>query len=228
MVLEKTMNHEYNQEKEKNEYRYIYPSWLDSVAQGLTKGAVKYPGQTWKKIPADEHLARAMRHINLYRMGDRNENHLTNASMRLMMAFYMAEREDFTSKGETVHDIVKTLPNGAEVHRYRNKNGAEISAIYSIDAHGRKDFYMSCCREGEESLVKKYLQDIAEEKNKIRSRVVVRELQKGIELHRYYRENDAYSAVVIVSGKKPIEICACKIDDEKEMLKDMGYNDAND
>ena len=84
---ESAVNELYPQDTEDNEYRYISPFWLDAMAEGLTKGAVKHPGETWRKIPPDEHLARAMRHINLYRMGDRSEPHLVNASMRLMMAF---------------------------------------------------------------------------------------------------------------------------------------------
>lgn len=78
---------EYPQDQESNEYRYISPAWLDAIAGGLTTGAVKHPGETWRQIPAGEHLARALRHINLYRMGDRSEPHIVNASMRLMMAF---------------------------------------------------------------------------------------------------------------------------------------------
>jgi len=77
----------YPQDSEPNEYRYISPVWMDELARGLTAGAVKHPGETWKTIPAEEHLARAMRHINLYRGGDRSEPHIINASMRLMMAF---------------------------------------------------------------------------------------------------------------------------------------------
>lgn len=77
----------YPQDSEPNEYRYISPVWMDELARGLTAGAVKHPGETWKTIPAEEHLARAMRHINLYRAGDRSEPHLVNASMRMMMAF---------------------------------------------------------------------------------------------------------------------------------------------
>ena len=76
---------EFPQETENNEYRYISPAWLDAIAEGLTNGQRKYPGETWRQIPSAEHLARAMRHINLYRMGDRTEPHIINASMRLMM-----------------------------------------------------------------------------------------------------------------------------------------------
>ena len=76
----------YPQSAESNEYRYIDFEWLDEVATGLTAGAEKHPGETWRDIPADEHAARAMRHLSLYRLGDRSENHLVNASMRCMMA----------------------------------------------------------------------------------------------------------------------------------------------
>ena len=33
------------------------------------------------------HAARAMRHLNLYRAGDRKDTHLINAAMRCMMAY---------------------------------------------------------------------------------------------------------------------------------------------
>ena len=84
----------YPQDEEKNEYRYISPSWLDEIARGLTAGAEKHPGETWRIIPSDEHLSRAMRHINVYRMGDRTEPHIINASMRLMMAFCTTRNEE--------------------------------------------------------------------------------------------------------------------------------------
>nr|DAS84414.1 MAG TPA: hypothetical protein [Caudoviricetes sp.] len=84
----------YPQDEEQNEYRYISPSWVDAIACGLTAGAKKHPGETWKTIPPDEHLSRAMRHINLYRMGDRTEPHIINASMRLMMAFCTTRNEE--------------------------------------------------------------------------------------------------------------------------------------
>ena len=82
---------EFPQDAENNEYRYICPDWLNEIAIGLTAGAIKYPGETWRGIPCDEHLARALRHINLYRLGDRSENHLINAAMRIMMAFVTQE-----------------------------------------------------------------------------------------------------------------------------------------
>ena len=82
---------EYPQDQEENEYRFIDAEWLDRVAAGLTAGAKKHPGETWKSIPAEEHAARAIRHLNMYRKGDRSEDHLINASMRVMMASVLDE-----------------------------------------------------------------------------------------------------------------------------------------
>ena len=82
------------QDEEENEYRYLVPGWINEIAIGLTKGNKKHPGATWRRIPPEEHLFRAMRHINLYLMGDRNEPHLINASMRLMMAFATSQEGD--------------------------------------------------------------------------------------------------------------------------------------
>lgn len=84
------------QDVEKNEYRYIAPAWLDAVARGLTEGAIKHPGETWRTIPSSEHAARALRHLNMYLMGDRSEDHLINASMRCMMAAETAETVEST------------------------------------------------------------------------------------------------------------------------------------
>jgi hypothetical protein len=84
----------YPQDQESNEYRYISPDWLNEIAIGLTKGAVKHPGETWRTIPSEEHAARAIRHLNMYLMGDRSEPHLVNASMRVMMAFATQREEE--------------------------------------------------------------------------------------------------------------------------------------
>ena len=77
----------YPQDTEEDEYRYIDADWLEAVARGLTAGAEKHPGETWRQIPPEEHAARAMRHLNLYRAGDRKDTHLINAAMRCMMAY---------------------------------------------------------------------------------------------------------------------------------------------
>lgn len=76
----------YPQDTEKNEYRYLDFARLDEMARGLTAGAAKHPGETWRQIPTEEHAARAVRHLSMYLTGDTSEPHLVNASMRCMMA----------------------------------------------------------------------------------------------------------------------------------------------
>ena len=78
---------QYPQAQENNEFRYLSPAWLDEIAKGLTAGQEKYPGETWRKIPAREHAWRAVRHLILYLKGDTQDTHLINASMRCMMAY---------------------------------------------------------------------------------------------------------------------------------------------
>ncbi|MFC2336031.1 MAG: dATP/dGTP diphosphohydrolase domain-containing protein, partial [Selenomonas noxia] len=70
----------YPQSAEPNEYRYIDFEWLDEIAEGLTAGAEKHPGETWREIPAKEHAARAARHLSMWLAGDRDDTHLINAS----------------------------------------------------------------------------------------------------------------------------------------------------
>ena len=88
----------YPQDEEKNEYRYIDCGWLDEVATGLTAGAKKHPGETWRNIPAEEHAARALRHLAMWLAGDRSDSHIINASMRCMMARTMEREEPEISK----------------------------------------------------------------------------------------------------------------------------------
>lgn len=78
---------DYPQAHENNEYRYLSPAWLDDIAKGLTAGQEKYPGETWRGIPAREHAWRAVRHLMLYLKGDTQDTHIINASMRCMMLF---------------------------------------------------------------------------------------------------------------------------------------------
>lgn len=84
----------YPQSAERNEYRYIDFAWLDEIAEGLTAGAEKHPGETWRSIPAEEHAARALRHLSMWLAGDRSDSHIINASMRCMMARAMEHKMD--------------------------------------------------------------------------------------------------------------------------------------
>lgn len=76
----------YVQTEESDEFRYFNPLWLKELAKGLTEGAKKYPNETWKNIPAKEHVFRAMRHLNEFQINNSIED-LIHASMRCMLAF---------------------------------------------------------------------------------------------------------------------------------------------
>lgn len=82
---------DFPQDSEPNEYRYLSPDWLNEIAKGLTAGAKKHPGETWRKIPPKEHAWRAIRHLTMFLMDDDSESHLINASMRVMMAYETEE-----------------------------------------------------------------------------------------------------------------------------------------
>ena len=86
-IMRENFPDDYPQSHEPNEYRYLSPAWLDEIAKGLTAGQEKYPGETWRQIPAKEHAWRAVRHLMLYLKGDKADTHLINAAMRTMMAF---------------------------------------------------------------------------------------------------------------------------------------------
>lgn len=133
------MAEKYPQDEEKNEYRYIDFAWLDEIAMGLTAGAKKHPGETWREIPAREHVARAIRHLSMHQTGDSSEPHLINASMRCMMAFAtatgratMAERTEKNAPQVTVTaEEMAMLTGGAEEseakHKYCSEECREVA-----------------------------------------------------------------------------------------------------
>lgn len=106
----------YPQSAETNEYRYIDFEWLDEIAEGLTEGAEKHPGETWRDIPAKEHAARALRHLSMWLAGDREDTHLINASMRCMMARAM-ERDELEQVKRKIDDLTRWLDNLPRVRR---------------------------------------------------------------------------------------------------------------
>ncbi|UZD42786.1 dATP/dGTP diphosphohydrolase domain-containing protein [Selenomonas sputigena] len=99
----------YPQDTEQNEYRYLDFAWLDEMAKGLTAGAEKHPGETWRQIPTEEHAARAIRHLSMHLTGDTSEPHLVNASMRCMMAYATAAGAAETQEVQNERDKCEIL-----------------------------------------------------------------------------------------------------------------------
>jgi hypothetical protein len=152
-------NVKYPQDEEKNEYRYLDFAWLDEIAMGLTAGAKKHPGETWREIPAREHVARAIRHLSMHQTGDSSEPHLINASMRCMMAFAMAtgratmaERTDRDAPQVTVTaEEMAMLTGGVEESEAKHKleNVERVCAVCGktyMGYSGRSKYCSDDCR----------------------------------------------------------------------------------
>ena len=92
--MEAIANNQYPQDEEEDEFRYLSPTWLNEIARGLTAGAKRHPDETWRTIPAKEHAWRAVRHLIKYLQGDKQDNHLIHAAMRVMMAFETDKAEN--------------------------------------------------------------------------------------------------------------------------------------
>ena len=155
-------NAKYPQDEEKNEYRYIDFAWLDEIAMGLTAGAKKHPGETWREIPAREHVARAIRHLSMHQTGDASEPHLINASMRCMMAFAtatgratMAERTEKAAPQVAITaEEMAMLTGGTEARGERKaKLVKKVCAVcgksFETDCGARKYCSHECRKEAE-------------------------------------------------------------------------------
>lgn len=154
------MAEKYPQDEEKNEYRYIDFAWLDEIAMGLTAGAKKHPGETWREIPAREHVARAIRHLSMHQTGDASEPHLINASMRCMMAFAtatgratMAERTEKNAPQVSITaEEMAMLTGGTEESeaKHKLKNVERVCAVCGktyMGYAGRSKYCSEECRE---------------------------------------------------------------------------------
>lgn len=146
-------NVKYPQDEEKNEYRYIDFAWLDEIAMGLTAGAKKHPGETWRQIPAREHVARAIRHLSMHQTGDSSEPHLINASMRCMMAFATATgRATNAPQVSITAEEMAMLTGGTEESeaKHKLKNVERVCAVCGktyMGYSGRSKYCSEECRE---------------------------------------------------------------------------------
>ena len=146
-------NVKYPQNEEKNEYRYIDFAWLDEIAMGLTAGAKKHPGETWREIPAREHVARAIRHLSMHQTGDSSEPHLINASMRCMMAFATATgRATNAPQVSITAEEMAMLTGGTEESeaKHKLKNVERVCAVCGktyMGYSGRSKYCSEECRE---------------------------------------------------------------------------------
>ena len=73
-------------------YDLITPIGLRRLALTCAEGAAKYSEHNWLKgIPASCLINHALRHINLWLMGDNTEDHLAHATWNLMATIHFEE-----------------------------------------------------------------------------------------------------------------------------------------
>lgn len=83
---------------------------LFDIAKVLKEGADKYEPNNWRLIPAESHLSHAIAHLLAYANGDEQDNHLSHAMCRLMMAYATKESEGFVYTKYVPKDSSEHLP----------------------------------------------------------------------------------------------------------------------
>ena len=79
----------------KGRFDLIPPRALRRLAKHYEKGAVKYGDRNWEKgIPNDSFIDSALRHINQYQSGQRDEDHLSAAVFNLFGIVHFEEVEN--------------------------------------------------------------------------------------------------------------------------------------
>jgi len=84
-------------QQDKPRFDLIPPHALKRVAEVYTRGAIKYDEWNWfKGIPFQRCLASCMRHVESFRRGETDEDHLAQAVFNLLaiMEFQDVGRED--------------------------------------------------------------------------------------------------------------------------------------
>lgn len=83
---------------------------LFKIAKVLKEGADKYEANNWRLIPAELHISHAIAHLLAYANGDGQDDHLSHAMCRLMMAYSTKESEGFTYTKYIPKDSCEHLP----------------------------------------------------------------------------------------------------------------------
>jgi hypothetical protein len=76
----------------------ISPMFIRRLGAWLAKGAAKYDSRNWEKgIPMDRTMASLLRHINEYREGNTDEDHLAAVACNIM---FLIHTEEMVSRGK--------------------------------------------------------------------------------------------------------------------------------
>jgi hypothetical protein len=90
-----TVTNEKGGKQSRLDYRFdlIDARVMFELAKVMHEGAKKYEKDNWRKISVDDHLNHAQSHIWAYQAGDKQDNHLSHAFTRLMMALAVSMQE---------------------------------------------------------------------------------------------------------------------------------------
>ena len=92
----------------KGRYDLISPIALKRLAKHYENGAMKYGDNNWQKgIPIKRLLESAIRHLNEYLLGNREEDNIIAAAWN---CFAIAHTEDMILKGKMSAALAKGLP----------------------------------------------------------------------------------------------------------------------
>ena len=69
------------------------PLAIETIREVIRNGEDNHPLFSWVPLGVAGNMAHFSKHIDLYRDGDKSEDHLSHAACRLLMALELRERE---------------------------------------------------------------------------------------------------------------------------------------
>jgi hypothetical protein len=79
-----------NQSYIPRDFTLIPPEALAQVARCLHNGKEKYGKDNWRLIRTEDHINHVLNHIYLHLAGNTQEDHLTHAATRMLMALELS------------------------------------------------------------------------------------------------------------------------------------------
>jgi len=99
----------------KGRFDLIPPTYLKRLARLYEEGAVKYNDRNWEKGgPLSRFMDSALRHINDYREGCREEDHLVQATWNLIAIIHFEEMIERGLAPKEFYDFPSYLPEKEE------------------------------------------------------------------------------------------------------------------
>jgi hypothetical protein len=64
---------------------------METIADVMRHGAASHPDNDWLKRAPEYHIRRALEHMRLWQDGDQQQDHISHAATRLLMALTLRE-----------------------------------------------------------------------------------------------------------------------------------------